>query len=140
MDARMKELADFCKMQRFDEKVRKQYENADYEEAFCKLVNWEIGMLWILNEGFCEDDMQIEADLHFAEGKEYYIFECIKGALKKEYTRKLVYVGEYDCFKNAVMLHFLPKNVEKLQNLYVTLFIPTGQMNQLCERLNALME
>ena len=140
MDARMKELADFCKMQRFDEKVRKQYENTDDEEAFCKLDDWKRGMFWIFDDELGEDDRQIEADLHFAEGKEYYIFECIKGALKKEYTRKLVYVGEYDCFKNAVMLHFLPKNVEKLQNLYVTLFIPTGQMNQLCERLNALME
>lgn len=140
MDARMKELADFCKMQRFDEKVRKQYENADEEEACCKLVDWERGMFWIFDDELCNEDLQIEADLHFAEGKEYYIFECIKGALKKEYTRKLVYVGEYDYFYNAVMLHFLPKNVEKLQNLYVTLFIPTGQMNQLCERLNALME
>jgi len=140
MDARMKELADFCKMQRFDEKIRKQYENADDEETFYKLVNWQDMSQWIFDDELCTEDLQIKTDLYFAEGKDYYIFECIKGALKKEYTRKLVYVGEYDYSNNAVMLHFLPKNVEKLQNLYVTLFIPKGQMNQLCERLNALME
>ena len=140
MDARMKELVDFCRKQKLDEKIRKQYENAAEEEACCNLVSWERGMFWIFDDELCEDEMQIEANLHLEKEMEYFIFQCIKEALQKEYTRTLVYVGKYDATYNAVMLHFLPKGGKDLQNLYVTLFIPTGQMNQLCERLNALME
>ena len=126
MDTRMKELADFCKKQMFDEKVRQQYENADDDKSFSLLVEW--------------DEVEIRAYLSSAEDKGYYVFECIKECMKKEYDRELQFVGEYSDGLNAVILHFLPKKCKNLQNLYVTILVPKGQMNQLCTQLNALMK
>lgn len=138
MDARMKELADFCKKQMFDEEVRKQYENADEDQSFSLLVRWHSMSQWVF-DGPEGEEVELRADLSSAEDKEY-IFSCIKECAKKEYDRKLQFVGEYNERLNAVMLHFLPKSGKKLQNLYVIMFVPEGHMNQLCEQLNALME
>ena len=139
MDTRMKELADFCKKQMFDEKVRQQYENADDDKSFSLLFEWDSMSLWVF-DGPDEDEVEIRAYLSSAEDKGYYVFECIKECMKKEYDRELQFVGEYSDGLNAVILHFLPKKCKNLQNLYVTILVPKGQMNQLCTQLNALMK
>ena len=138
MDARMKELADFCKKQMFDEKVRQRYEKADEDQSFSLLVRWHSMSQWVF-DGPEGEEVEIRADLCSEEDKKY-VFERIKACMEMEYVRKLLYAGEYNERLNAVMLHFLPKSGKNLQNLYVTMFVPEGQMDQLCEQLNALME
>ena len=135
----MKELADFCKKQMFDEKVRQQYENADEDKSFSLLVGWDSMSQWIFDGPIASDEMEIRVDVSSIEGNGF-LFECIKECTKKEYDRKLQFVGKYDELTNAVILHFLPKKGTNLQNLYVTMFVSKWVMNQLCAQLNALMK
>ncbi len=138
MDARMKELADFCKMQKLDNKIRNRYEMADEEEAFSQLVQWQMGMFWLVDEEVSEGEMLIEECLH--SKRNYFVFQIMKECMKKGYTPELEYVGTYDGYENVVVLFFKPMDMRKMDTLVVKLYVSVGRMKWLCEQINSISE
>ena len=111
------------------------------KEALELIRQWRIMEDGTLNSmvGSYDYEVVVWADMRSKKDKET-AFDTIHKCMQTGYNKKLQFVGVYNELLNKVVIHFWRMNNIDIRITNVTMFVPEGQLDKLCEQLNDFME